>query len=689
MPTELEEKPAAIAQSSPEDDSIEPAETWEDPGVYLLSAETVEEIANTYRDPEDKPTRLNKTSSIWSALESLGLKIPGYKIERDGYKIPTHVLAQKSWDAALTNALIYAMMPEEERELERKRFRKASEANKSRWVSRVSRLHKPKFRRSIQDDVDRRTFQLEKVEKPPLSKQEIADLKAAVMDKKKLEAYIAHGTDPERVKRIRQLVGYDPEKAARRLERQIEKQEQKKQAAAAAAKKEKKTPNYWFRKFGEPPSHSGRQIDSTARKAAISAVEQMAKYIQTIHLPNNGNADQAVHSLMLVIYNDVEKQYNPKGGRLKAGKKTDVYDLTVVAYDQETLFKIINAVNDQFGERDEHFPRPPCTKHFIHKLDGKSLIESAHAFLDENANKQKRRSRGDVTVCVACNTDLSAASYAQLKDKISSVACTHALCMVCFGQAHVNRSISASQQLHCLCETCNHSSLVWDIVTYDGTSHLDPVEQMIPNGRDIQEDGTRTKRRRTKAEMQEMREENGYVDSAWRRYHPEDFPDYRPRSEIEEHKPQRRKFGDHPLSVGGQVDAVARKARASAIHMIAKFIQTIHFPNNEDEDQPLHSMVLVFYNDVAKQNNAFGGRLSNAKRSDYELTVLAYDNQTCGKIMKALNDQFGWRDTTSNPPPPCTKQFVHKLEGMTMIESVREFMDDFTQRMLPESSKND
>lgn len=684
MVTEIDEAapPADTKASSDEnDDNLQPAVLWEDPGVYLLSAESVQEIANEFLDRENKKTRLNNTPSIWSALKSLQLQMPGFVIpmKKNRHKFPPHVLAQKSWDAALTNAIIFAMMTAEEQDIERKRYRKASAPDKIRWSRFIRRLHKEKRRTTCQP-LDRKkqpkeTRTIEKnVDERPLSPGTIEALRDAVNDPKNLEASIAHGTDPERVRRIRQLVGYDPAQAAKHLEQKLKKREEaeKKQTEKANGEKQKKEVR---RLFGDPPKSINQQVDSCARKASISAIQQTAKYIQTIHYPNNGNTNQALHSMMLVIYNDVEKTYNPKGGRPKAGKKADVYDLTVVAYDEETCLKIITALTDQYGDRDERFPLPPCTKQFIRTMEGKTLMESAHEFLDADSNQQKRRSRRDVTVCVACNADLNAASYAQLKDKPTAIACTHALCMVCFGQAHVNRSMSADPRLLCLCKTCDHASLVWNIVTYDGTKHLESVEQMIPHDTNYisGEDGEkRPKRRRTKAEMLEMRERYGYVDRAWRRYHGEDFPDYKPRAQIEAEKARRKKFGDPPRTVGGQVDSLARKAVKSSIHMVSKFIQTVHFPG--DSDQALHSMALIVYNDVAKQTNAFGGRLSSAKRADYDLTVLAYDNQTCGKIITALVDQFGYRDSR-NPRPPCKRQFIQKLEGMTMMESVDTFLE--------------
>lgn len=692
-------------ESSPndiDDSHISPAVQWEDPGVYLLTAESVQEIANSYIDAENKKTRLNNASSLWSALQHLQLPMPGLNIptnKKIWYKFPPQVVAQKSWDAALTNAIIYATLSSEEQDVERLRFRKANGPDKSRWYRAIKRLHKERFRRTGQPlDRPKKEMQTRQIENEPPSPSGAIDTLGDAMDAPmNLESFVAHGTDPDRVKRIRQLVGYEPEQAAQHLEKQkkrkeeaisiaAEKKKRTEEAAADGEKQIQKKKDKGKRFFGNPPKSISQQFDSCARKAAISAIQQTAKYIQTIHYPNdNGNTNQALHSMMLVIYNDVEKSYNPKGGRPKAGKKADVYDLTVVAYDETTCLKIITALSDQCGniitnQDDGHIPtRPPCTTRFIQKMDGKTLMESAHEFLegDNNSNQHKRRSRRDVTVCVCCNADLNKASYAQLKDKPTSVACTHALCMVCFGQAHVNRSMSTDPRLQCLSETCNHSSLVWNVVTYDGTKHLESVEQMIPHEPNILKDGEkRPKRRRTKAEMQEMRDRHGYVDRAWRRYHGEDFADYRPRSEIEADTSQRKKFGDPPRSVGGQVDSLARKAVKSSIHMMSKFTQTVHFPNEGDTNQALHSMALIIYNDVAKQANAFGGRLSNAKRVDYELTVLAYDNLTCSKILTALMDQFGYRDghLSNIPRPPCKRQFIHKLEGMTMMESVETFL---------------
>lgn len=295
-----------------EEGIITPAQAWEDLGVYLLSTETVEEIAAQFLDPEKKNTRLNMRNSLWSALDSLQMGIP----IRDRHKIPTHVVAARSWDAALTNAYIYAMMSDEEQAVERRRFKKSSDGDKMRWSRWIHRLHKNSNRHSIRFVEDETIIPQLVTDVRPRhrSPEEVAALREALEDPTKLEVFISHGTDPERVERLRRLVGYSSAQAEAYKKNKVEHKKAEAKTSKQQHERKKQEPK---RKFGDVPKSIGAQVDAMSRRACESAIVQVAKYIQTIHYPNNGNDDTAMHSMMLVIYNEVEKQYNWTGGRMR------------------------------------------------------------------------------------------------------------------------------------------------------------------------------------------------------------------------------------------------------------------------------------------------------------------------------------------------------------------------------------
>ena len=334
----------------------------------------------------------------------------------------------------------------------------------------------------------------------------------------------------------------------------------------------------------------------------------------------------------------------------------------MLAYDGHTCIKLIKALNDQLGA---------CNRKNIYKVEGKSLTELAAEFFEEHTNyraSQRKNQCPNISFCVGCHTDLAAASYAQLNYPVAG--CTHALCMVCFGQAHVNRSVSGDFRLGCLSDTCGHLAVAWNVVSFDGTKHLDPpVEQIIPHDPNDLPNEKKPKRPRRRLSNDDVEED--YGSNTWQL----------PVKELglPKEKQIHRKFGIAPNTIGQQVDSFSRKAYEAAINKVAKFIQTIHYDNGEDTNLPVHSMALIAYNDVAKQTNFNGGRLLGKKqRNSFDLTVLAYDSETCEKITKALTDQYGAPES-NNPRPPCTKHFIQKTDGLTLMESAQVHVDGLIQ----------
>ena len=334
----------------------------------------------------------------------------------------------------------------------------------------------------------------------------------------------------------------------------------------------------------------------------------------------------------------------------------------MLAYDGHTCIKLIKALNNQLGA---------CNRKNIYKVEGKSLIESAAYFFEDATNYRASRRKNQhpsIAFCVGCHSDLAAASYAQLNYPVAE--CTHALCMVCFGQAHVNRSISSDLRLGCLSDTCGHLAVAWNVVSFDGTKHLNPVEQMIPHDPSKLPNERMPKRPRRCLSNDGLEED--YGSHTWQ------LP-VKPDLGLPKEKQVNRKFGIAPNSVGQQVDSFSRKAYEAAVNKVAKLIQTIHFDNGGNTNLPVHSMALIAYNDVAKQTNFNGGRiLGKKRRNSFDLTVLAYDSKICDKIAKALTDQYGIQER-NNPRPPCTKQFIQNIDGFTLIESAQAHVDGLIQ----------
>jgi hypothetical protein len=113
-----------------------PTIAWGDSGAYYLDEDAVKFIAAEYTDSDGKNTRLNNKNSLWDALEALDIEdIP----IRRHFKIPTHVVATRSWDASLSNAVLFALLSREEQQSELRRFRSACERDKQNCRDLVKR----------------------------------------------------------------------------------------------------------------------------------------------------------------------------------------------------------------------------------------------------------------------------------------------------------------------------------------------------------------------------------------------------------------------------------------------------------------------------------------------------------------------------------------------------------------------
>ena len=308
-------------------------------GEYLLGSNITEWVAHDLVDEKGNQIMLTKKDSIWYALQQLnydGVTIPP-KSRR--LKFPSHVVATDSWDATLTNIIQFCFMSEQEQALERQRFKDASSSDKQVWSRFIKRLlHKSQNRHSkFKFNVPRGTPMPPSFVQPQIQEPVIrepvqlrcvrAHVLEAEMQRNTARAFV-HALDPDRIQRIREMVGYDPSQENTELDG-VEDADQRSLRCQARSRardelqqsREGAVINHLGvgssddgqyqlvadefqtrshrRKYGEPPNSSGQQTDATSQSAVKSALLQMARYIQTIHFPGNDEMEQPVHSFIL------------------------------------------------------------------------------------------------------------------------------------------------------------------------------------------------------------------------------------------------------------------------------------------------------------------------------------------------------------------------------------------------------
>ena len=417
-----------------------PGIAWGDQGYYYLGSNITEWVASTLTDKKGNQIALNNKDSIYFALEQLNfcdIVLPPKSYSK---KIPTHILATNSWDASLTNIMQFCMMNEKERGLEMKRFKDASEGDKKNWNRLIKRLHKN--RRSIfnppTSSPQSPSTRPQLLQSPRPQRVSVRARQAAI--EAATQQATAHASDPERIQRVRELVGYDgdlgdsnndeptSERALRRqrrdqARRQLELEEYVEDHRGLGeditireglTQDEFNNAKKYIRKFGTPPNTVGQQTDSASRLSVASALAQVGKHIDTIHFPNNDDSEQPVHSMVLVILNEVEKQTNKTGSKCNPGKKADKSELTVLAYDNETCVKVIKALCDQFLETEDDdngefvplIAQRPFNEHIIFKNENQTLRESVETYLDLHSDgtwrqpKRKVRSNNEIQASI-------------------------------------------------------------------------------------------------------------------------------------------------------------------------------------------------------------------------------------------------------------------------------------------------
>ena len=114
----------------------------------------------------------------------------------------------------------------------------------------------------------------------------------------------------------------------------------------------------------------GAQSDASAMSAQRYAMKYVAKALQTMQYPGRSEGD-AMHSMVLIIIDDVEKHAKHKEGGRLCHTKAAVPRMTVLAHDKTTARCIFEYANNHLQSQKE--PRPGYE--FVGVKDNLSLAE--------------------------------------------------------------------------------------------------------------------------------------------------------------------------------------------------------------------------------------------------------------------------------------------------------------------------
>ena len=324
------------------------AEAWGEPELFSFDVEGVQEMANAL-DHRDKRTSLNDKRSLWNALE-VGVIGMGISLRGKNFKIPTNVVAADSWNGAFTNALNFAMSSLLEQEDERIRFNASSNAEKKRWRKRVNKLHKQRpppplgNGRPAPEPVEPAP-----VTNPPNNSVATSHRVTRATTRANAtmeEAARERASDENAIQRSRDTAGYSEDVAIAHRGRASE-LEDREQLMGEQMRSEQS-----YRKENTPPTSIGQQNDRNTRRMVNGAMRKVAKCITGIHLDEQNShdgdgdePDRPIHSMVLILLNEVIDQHNDQGGAL-VNSAAETPKLTILGLNVETINHIMSVVSE-------------------------------------------------------------------------------------------------------------------------------------------------------------------------------------------------------------------------------------------------------------------------------------------------------------------------------------------------------
>ena len=153
-----------------------------------------------------------------------------------------------------------------------------------------------------------------------------------------------------------------------------------------------------YRKENTNPKSIRQQNESNARRFVNGAMRKVAKHFaqQNDSTSDDGNGDEPgsprkpIHSMVLLVLNEVSDQHNDQGGTLK-NTAAEKPKLTILGLNVDTINHIMGVVAEQYATDDREPNDRECINHLVTQIDdmNMTLLECVEEFI----NSQKEPSQ--------------------------------------------------------------------------------------------------------------------------------------------------------------------------------------------------------------------------------------------------------------------------------------------------------